>query len=100
MNPIAVLKESSGARPRAWFALMMCACAVLAMPGQASAQVVEKTLANGLKILIKEDHRAPTVVHMAWYKAGTLDEFNGRTGVAHVLEHMMFKGTKTHAAGE
>ena len=57
--------------------------------------VVEHVLDNGLKILIKPDHRAPVVVSQVWYKAGSSYEKNGTTGVAHVLEHMMFKGTKT-----
>jgi len=56
--------------------------------------VHEYRLANGLKILIKEDHRAPIVVSQIWYKTGASYESNGTTGVAHVLEHMMFKGTK------
>ena len=64
------------------------------------AQTQERTLANGLRVIVKEDHRAPTVVSMVWYKAGSMDEFNGRTGVAHVLEHMMFKGTKAVPAEE
>ena len=63
-------------------------------------QTSEPRLANGLRVIVKEDHRAPTVVSMVWYKAGSMDEVNGRTGVAHVLEHMMFKGTKTVASGE
>lgn len=71
-----------------------------ARPGSAAAGVTERVLPNGLKLLIKEDHRAPTAVHMAWYRAGSIDETNGRTGVAHLLEHMMFKGTKTVPAGE
>lgn len=62
--------------------------------------VSEYRLANGLKLIVKEDNRAPTVVHMAWYRAGSIDEVNGKTGVAHVLEHMMFKGTKTTPIGE
>ena len=66
----------------------------------AAAQTQEHKLANGLRVIVKEDHRAPTVVTMVWYKAGGMDEFNGTTGVAHVLEHMMFKGTKTVPAGE
>jgi zinc protease len=66
----------------------------------ASPEVVERTLANGMKVLIKVDRRAPTVAHMVWYRAGSMDEVNGRTGVAHVLEHMMFKGTKNLAPGE
>jgi zinc protease len=60
----------------------------------------EYLLKNGLKVIIKEDHRAPTVAHMVWYKAGSIDEVNGKTGVAHVLEHMMFKGTKNLKPGE
>ncbi len=64
------------------------------------AEVREHTLANGMKVLVKEDRRAPVVVCMLWYRAGSLDEVNGTTGVAHVLEHMMFKGTKNVAPGE
>ena len=60
----------------------------------------ETTLPNGLKIIVKEDRRAPTIAHMVWYRAGSMDEFNGTTGVAHVLEHMMFKGTSTLKVGE
>ena len=66
----------------------------------AGAQTVEQTLVNGLRVIVKEDHRAPTVVSMIWYKAGSVDEFNGTTGVAHVLEHMMFKGTRDVPGGE
>jgi zinc protease len=64
------------------------------------AQVQEHVLANGMKILVKEDHRAPVVTSMVWYRAGSMDEVNGSTGVAHVLEHMMFKGTKEVGPGE
>ena len=67
---------------------------------QSKTQTSEHRLANGLRIIVKEDHRAPTVVSMVWYKAGSIDEVNGKTGVAHVLEHMMFKGTKAVPAGE
>ena len=65
-----------------------------------SAQTHEYRLANGLNLIVREDNRAPTVAHMVWYKAGSMDETNGRTGVAHVLEHMMFKGTKTVKSGD
>jgi zinc protease len=66
----------------------------------ANADVFEKTLGNGLKVIVKEDHRAPVVVQQIWYKAGSMDESTGTTGIAHVLEHMMFKGTKTVPMGE
>jgi len=60
----------------------------------------EFMLANGLKIIVRPDHRAPIVVSQIWYKAGSSYETNGRTGVAHLLEHMMFKGTDKHGPNE
>jgi len=66
----------------------------------ALANPYEKTLANGLRVIVQEDRRAPTAVHMVWYRAGSMDETDGTSGVAHVLEHMMFKGTKTLKPGE
>ncbi len=60
----------------------------------------EYTLANGLRLIVKEDHRSPVVISQIWYRAGSIDELNGTTGVAHVLEHMMFKGTKKVPNGE
>jgi len=60
----------------------------------AQGDLHERTLANGMRIVVMEDHRAPTVASMVWYKAGSMDEISGSTGVAHVLEHMMFKGTE------
>lgn len=72
----------------------------LSMPLIAQANPFEHQLANGLRIIVKEDHRAPTAAHMVWYRAGSMDETNGTTGVAHLLEHMMFKGTPTTGAGE
>jgi len=68
--------------------------------GTPQADTHEYKLANGLRLIVKEDHRAPTVAHMVWYRAGSIDEHNGTTGVAHMLEHMMFKGTKDVGPGE
>jgi len=73
---------------------------LLATPALALANTQEYKLENGLKIIVQEDHRSPVVVSQVWYKAGALDEVNGKTGVAHVLEHMMFKGTKKVPAGQ
>ena len=64
------------------------------------ANPFEHQLTNGLRVIVKEDRRAPTAVHMVWYRAGSMDETNGTTGVAHLLEHMMFTGTPTIGAGE
>lgn len=75
---------------------------LLVSPGLAfsEAPVQEFVLNNGLKLIVKEDHRSPVVVSQVWYRAGALDEVNGKTGVAHVLEHMMFKGTQNVPAGQ
>ncbi|MDX9707727.1 MAG: pitrilysin family protein, partial [Azospira sp.] len=72
---------------------------LLAAP-PAFANPYEHRLANGLSVIVKEDRRAPTAVHMVWYRVGSMDETNGVTGVAHALEHMMFKGTPTVGPGE
>lgn len=60
----------------------------------------EYTLSNGLKLIVREDHRAPVVTSQVWYKIGSNYEHDGITGVSHALEHMMFKGTQAHPAGE
>lgn len=72
-----------------------------AAPQNAKAGAVhEYMLENGMKLIVKEDHRAPVVVSQVWYKVGSSYEHDGITGLSHVLEHMMFKGTSKHAAGE
>lgn len=58
------------------------------------------TLTNGMTLIVQPDHRAPTVAHMLWVRVGSLDEVDGSSGVAHVLEHMMFKGTPDLKPGE
>ncbi len=72
----------------------------LLITAPALANTHEYLLDNGLKLIIKQDHRSPVVVTQVWYKAGSIDEVNGVTGVAHVLEHMMFKGTEKVPNGE
>jgi zinc protease len=66
----------------------------------AQAQVHTFTLANGMALWVKPDRRAPTAVHMVWLRVGSMDEVDGTSGVAHVLEHMLFKGTPTLSPGE
>jgi len=58
------------------------------------------TLANGLEVVVIPDHRTPVVTQMIWYKVGSADETPGKSGLAHFLEHLMFKGTAKHPAGE
>ena len=59
----------------------------------ADPQVKHFTLANGLELVVIPDHRASVVTHMIWYKVGAADETPGKSGLAHFLEHLMFKGT-------
>ena len=66
----------------------------------AHANPYEMTLKNGMRVIVKEDRRAPTAVQMVWYRVGSVDEVDGTSGVAHVLEHMMFKGTPSVGPGE
>lgn len=66
----------------------------------AAEEVTTFRLDNGLDVIVIEDHRAPVVVQMVWYRAGSADEPRGVSGVAHFLEHLMFKGTTTLAPGE
>ncbi|MFP5408486.1 MAG: M16 family metallopeptidase [Gammaproteobacteria bacterium] len=73
---------------------------VVLLTGGAQATLTDVTLDNGMRVIVKEDRRAPVMVSQVWYRAGSMDEFNGTTGVAHVLEHMMFKGTKSVPPGE
>jgi zinc protease len=76
---------------------------LLLLPGlltAAQANPYETTLKNGLRVIVKEDRRAPTAAQMVWYRIGSMDEVDGASGVAHVLEHMMFKGTPSVGPGE
>ena len=66
----------------------------------AAAAAQEKTLANGLQVIVQEDHRAPVVMTQVWYRVGSTYEPPGLTGISHVLEHMMFKGTRDVGPGE
>src|SRR3954468_21176820 len=58
------------------------------------------TLANGMQVVVIPDHRTPVVTQMVWYKVGSADETPGKSGLAHFLEHLMFKGTAKHPPGE
>jgi zinc protease len=73
---------------------------LIGMPFTLQASVHEFVLDNGLKVLVKPDHRSPVVVSQIWYKVGSSYEHNGITGISHMLEHMMFKGTPDVPSGE
>jgi zinc protease len=92
--------------PSKSFAWLGCAAALglaLIAPALAAestgAKVADFTLANGLELVVIPDHRAPVVTHMIWYKVGAADETPGKSGLAHFLEHLMFKGTAKNPTG-
>lgn len=81
--------------------LAFAAVAGMTFPLLAFADTVtDFRLANGMEVVVIEDHRAPVVTHMVWYRVGAADEPPGHSGIAHFLEHLMFKGTDEMAAGE
>jgi len=87
------------------FAVLLSASALsasgaLAQTTVTSAPPATFTLGNGLQVLVIPDHRTPVVTQMIWYKVGSADETPGKSGLAHFLEHLMFKGTSKHPAGE
>jgi len=82
---------------------LLLAASLLATLLSGAAQAAKPTLYtldNGMEIVVLEDHRAPVVVHMVWYKVGAADEPPGKSGIAHFLEHLLFKGTDKLAPGE
>jgi zinc protease len=84
------------------FALAIVASALAGAVGSATAdapQISHFTLSNGLEVVVIPDRRAPVVTHMVWYKVGSADETPGKSGLAHFLEHLMFKGTAKNPSG-
>src|SRR5580698_8131767 len=81
-------------------ALALSAGSVHAQTTVTSERPAEFTLANGLHVVVIPDHRTPVVTQIVWYKVGSADETPGKTGLAHFLEHLMFKGTSKHPFGE
>ncbi|MCK4911866.1 MAG: insulinase family protein [Thermodesulfovibrionales bacterium] len=77
--------------------LLTCLALMAVSPATAlGPEVTEHELDNGLKVLLAEDHSSPLVIFQIWYRVGARDEISGRSGISHLLEHMMFKGTKRH----
>lgn len=83
-----------------YFFGILILCISFTSSSQDINSVAEHTLQNGLKVIVKEDHKAPVVVSMMWYKVGSVDEPRGITGISHALEHMMFRGTPKHPGQE
>ncbi|MEY4591198.1 MAG: hypothetical protein RIR18_93 [Pseudomonadota bacterium] len=92
-------------KPILIFVALICAMLGLVRSTLAESQfsdlaIYSQTLPNGMRLLVKEDHRSPTVAHMVWYNVGSMDEVDGHSGLAHALEHMMFKGTPKLGPGQ
>jgi len=85
---------------RALLIALMTLLPVIASAGDVNDNVTDFTLGNGMEVVVIEDHRAPVVTQMVWYRAGSADEPPGSSGVAHFLEHLLFKGTEKLAPGE
>ncbi len=86
--------------PALFLSLILSLAALPAALAQSPPKAQQFTLANGMTLIVKPDPRAPTAVHMLWLRVGSMDEVDGSTGIAHLLEHMMFKGTPTVPSGE
>ncbi len=93
----------SHAMKRAAFAVAALAITLLAGPNPGRAapgpEITNFTLANGLEVVVIPDRRTPVVTHMVWYRVGSADETPGKSGLAHFLEHLLFKGTKKNPQG-
>ncbi len=85
---------------RAFLGLVLGLFLASASWAQTAPTVTQFQLANGLTVIVKTDRRSPTAAHMLWVRAGSMDEVDGTSGVAHVLEHMLFKGTPDMKPGE
>ncbi|MEJ2059468.1 MAG: pitrilysin family protein [Gammaproteobacteria bacterium] len=94
----AAYATTTGARRwRLWLCLALLGWLGTALAGNGDVHTLK--LANGMQVIVKEDHRAPIVVSQVWYRVGASDENDGITGISHALEHMMFKGTHAHPGG-
>ncbi len=81
-------------------ALSMLAMSPYALAAASATRAAEFKLANGMQVVVIPDHRAPVITHMVWYRVGAADEVRGTSGIAHFLEHLMFKSTDKIAVGE
>jgi len=85
-------------------AMAVAGSAALAAPRVAESAIAGPDvshfkLRNGMEVVVIPDRRTPAVTHMVWYRVGSADEEAGKTGIAHFLEHLMFKGTRTNPSG-
>jgi len=87
-------------RARAWAIVALAATCQIAAAAAASPRSIEFTLDNGLQVVVLPDNRTPAVTHLIGYRVGSADEVPGKSGLAHFVEHLMFKSTRTRKVGE
>jgi zinc protease len=97
-----VKEASSRWHTHAFFLPLLASAGLVLAAGQMSAEpcVSDFTLGNGMQVVVIPDHRVPVVTHMVWYRAGAADDPHGKSGIAHFLEHLMFKSTTRFKSGE
>ena len=101
LNIGPALKSHHSMKHTCYLLLALCTPLIsTAATAQTTSKVEQFTLSNGLTVIVKPDRRAPTAAHMLWLRVGSIDEVDGTSGVAHALEHMLFKGTATTQPGE
>ena len=93
------MKKIGNVSPAIFVAALIGCLGVLISPLAAAPEVTHFTLKNGLEVVVIPDRRTPVITHMVWYKVGAADEEPGKSGLAHFLEHLMFKGTAKNPAG-
>lgn len=98
INPKAPHRKALDRQALSW--LVVIGLLLLLTSSPALARVTEHTLENGLRVLVQVDSRAPVVTHQVWYRVGSADEHSGISGISHMLEHMMFKGSEAYPPGE
>ena len=99
-EPKMIMENSSAGKKAYWIIGLLVAIVLSLSPPAFSSEITEHFLSNGLKIVTVENHKSPVVTFQVWYKVGSRNEVTGKTGLSHMLEHMMFKGTPEHGKGE
>lgn len=100
MEPICLAAPRRSFTAVAFLTIFLFLSVISAKAFALNIEVKTFTLKNGLQVVVIPDHRAPVVTHMVWYKVGAADEPQGQAGIAHFLEHLLFKGTPKHPPGE
>jgi zinc protease len=99
-KPVSTFRDHALTRALPLALTLLLATPLLAPAATSGLEASHFTLGNGLEVVVIPDHRTPVVTHMVWYKVGSADETQGKSGLAHYLEHLMFKGTSKNPLGK